>query len=252
VADNAQPRDWDASTYTAIAGPQLRWAGPILDRLELAGDETVLDAGCGSGRVTAALLERVPRGHVVAVDASPSMLAEARAILAGFRDRVTIVEADLQQPLPIDEPVDAVFSAATFHWIPDHESLFRHLFDVMRSGARLAVQCGGAGNAARVVAVLSRTGDGWPGPWNFATPAETEARLAAAGFVDTHAWLQPQPEHFESRDEFAIFLRTAALGAHLDRLPPSEHDAFVNAIVDQLPEHTVDYVRLNFDARRPG
>jgi trans-aconitate 2-methyltransferase len=252
MPESVQPRDWDAATYTQVAGPQFRWAGPIMDRLGLTGDETVLDAGCGSGRVTAALLDRLPRGRVVALDGSPSMVAEARANLAPFGERITVVEADLQQPLPVGDPVDAVFSGATFHWIPDHDALFRNLHAVMRPGARLAAQCGGAGNATNVVRVLARTGDGWRGPWNFATPEATEARLEAAGFVDVRAWLHPDPAHFETRDEFATFLRTAVLGAHLDRLAPAEHDDFVDAVVDQLPEHTVDYVRLNLDARRPG
>jgi trans-aconitate 2-methyltransferase len=251
MPDAVQPRDWDAATYTQVAGPQFRWAGPILDRLELKGHETVLDAGCGSGRVTAALLDRLPGGQVVALDASPSMVAEARTNLAPYGERVTVVEADLQQPLPVDQPVDAVFSGATFHWIPDHDALFRNLFAVMRPGARLAAQCGGAGNATNVVRVLTRTGDGWAGPWNFATPEATEARLEAAGFVEVRAWLHADPAHFDTREEFATFLRTAVVGAHLDRLDAGERDAFVDAVVDQLPEHTVDYVRLNLDARRP-
>ena len=138
MAEGVKPRDWDAATYTAIAAPQFRWAGPVVDRLGLRGDETVLDAGCGSGRVTATLLDRVPDGRVIAIDASPSMLAEARKNLAEYGPRVTIVEADLQLPLPVAEPVDAVFSTATFHWIPDHETLFRNLFAVMRPGGRLS------------------------------------------------------------------------------------------------------------------
>ena len=251
MSEPLQPRDWDAAAYTELAAPQFRWAAAILDRLELTGDETVLDAGCGSGRVTATVLDRVPRGRVIGVDASPSMLAEARVNLATYGDRVKIVEADLQQPLPIGEPVDAVFSGATFHWIPDHAALFRHLFDVMRPGARLAAQCGGAGNIARIQAVLETVGDGWTGPWNFATPEETEVRLRAAGFTDVRAWSYPQPEPFADREAFDAFLRMAILGAHLDRLPPGEHDAFIAAVADRLPDHTVDYVRLNFDARRP-
>jgi trans-aconitate 2-methyltransferase len=252
VPDAVEPLDWDAATYTRVGAPQFRWAAAILDRLHLQGDETVLDAGCGSGRVTATLLDRLPRGRVVALDTSPSMLAAARTSLGAYGDRVTIVEADLQQPLPVGSPVDAVFSGATFHWVPDHDALFRHLFDVMRPGARIAAQCGGAGNIASVVAVLAGVGDGWTGPWNFATPEQTETRLRAAGFVDIDAWLHPEPEHFDDRDAFATFLRTAALGAHLERLPPGEHDAFVDAVVDRLPEWTVDYVRLDFDARRPA
>jgi trans-aconitate 2-methyltransferase len=252
MSESVNPRDWDAVTYTEVAAPQFRWAGPIIDRLGLTGDETVLDAGCGSGRVTAALLDRLPRGRVVALDASPSMVAAARTNLAPYGERVTVLEADLQQPLPVGDPVDAVFSGATFHWIPDHDALFRNLFAVTRPGGRLSAQCGGAGNATNVVRVLTRVGDGWPGPWNFATPEATEARLAAAGFVDVRAWLHPDPAHFDTRDELATFLRTAVLGAHLDRLPAEERDAFVDAVVDQLPDHTVDYVRLNLEGHRPA
>jgi trans-aconitate 2-methyltransferase len=179
------------------------------------------------------------------------MLAEARVNLAPFGSRVTIAEADLQLPLPVAEPVDAVFSSAVFHWIPDHAALFQNLFAVLRPGGRLVAQCGGAGNTARVQAVLATVGDGWTGPWNFATPEVTEVELRGTGFVDVRAWLQPQPAHFDTRDEFVTFLRTVILGAHLDRLPASEHDVFVAAVAEQLPDDTIDYVRLNFDARRP-
>jgi trans-aconitate 2-methyltransferase len=251
VPEAVEPRDWDAATYTQVAAPQFRWSAPIIDRLGLAGDETVLDAGCGSGRVTASLLDRLPRGRVVALDASPSMIAEARTNLASYGDRVTIVQADLQESLPIDGLVDAVFSGATFHWVPDHDALFRHLFAVLRPGGRMAAQFGGAGNVARIQTVLRGISDGWPGPWNFPTPEETEARLRAAGFVDVRAWLQPEPTPFEDRGEFLTFLRTAILGAHLDRLPAEEHDAFVETVAAQLPEQVADYVRLNVDARRP-
>ena len=76
------PRDWDGATYDRIADPMTRWGTSVLDRLPLRGDETVLDAGCGSGRVTERLLERLPDGRVVALDGSPAMIREARARLA--------------------------------------------------------------------------------------------------------------------------------------------------------------------------
>jgi trans-aconitate 2-methyltransferase len=79
-------RDWDAATYDRVSSPQVEWAGPVLDRLELRGDETVLDAGCGTGRVTAVLAQRLPRGRVIAVDGSPAMVAEARKRLPGDVD----------------------------------------------------------------------------------------------------------------------------------------------------------------------
>ena len=63
-AINTGPREWDAETYDAVSDPQYEWGIEVLERLELRGDETVLDAGCGSGRVTAELVERLPEGRV--------------------------------------------------------------------------------------------------------------------------------------------------------------------------------------------
>src|SRR5438105_15197627 len=111
----ARAADWDARRYHRVAQPHAAWGANVLDRLELRGDEVVLDAGCGSGRVTAQLLERLPRGRVIAADLSPAMLAEARNTLQAYADRLTFVEADLQEiDCALSEPVDVVFSTATF------------------------------------------------------------------------------------------------------------------------------------------
>ena len=106
----------------------------------------MLDAGCGSGRVTRLLLERLPRGHVVAVDSAPSMVEHAREALDP--ERATVVQANLTE-LVLDEPVDAAFSNAVFHWIGDHDALFARLCAALRPGGRLVAQCGGEGNVAR-------------------------------------------------------------------------------------------------------
>src|SRR5688572_16159935 len=130
-------QEWDAATYDRVADPMARWGSAVLDRLPLEGDERVLDAGCGSGRVTEQLAARLPRGRVVALDASDAMLDEARRRLAPFGERIEYVLADLAEPLPIADPVDAVLSTATFHWVLDHDALFRNLAAVLRPGGRL-------------------------------------------------------------------------------------------------------------------
>lgn len=245
-------RDWDARTYDRVADPMTRWGSVVLDRLPLDGDERVLDAGCGSGRVTELLLERLPRGRVVALDASSSMVEAARERLAGFGERVDYVVADLGQPLPIDGLVDAVLSTATFHWVPDHDALFRNLAAVTRPGGLLVSQCGGAGNIARIQRVLGSIGDGWLGPVHFETPLATTRRLAEAGYVDIECWLSDEPTRFEPGEPFETYLRTVVLGAHVERLAESERDAFVRTVADALGEPLIDYVRLNITARRRG
>jgi trans-aconitate 2-methyltransferase len=244
------PRDWDAATYDRVAEPMTRWGAVVVGRLPLRGDETVLDAGCGSGRVTELLLERLPNGRVVALDGSPSMIDQARVRLARFGDRVEYVVADLGDPLPLSGPLDAILSTATFHWVPDHDALFRNLAAVLRPGGRLMAQCGGAGNIASVRRVLAATGDGWLGASHFETPEATTERLAAAGFEDVECWLAEEPTDFAPGEPLETYLRTVILGAHLERLPEGERDAFVRLVAERLPAPRIDYVRLNILARR--
>jgi trans-aconitate 2-methyltransferase len=247
-------RDWDAATYDRVSAPQVEWAERVLARLPLHGDETVLDAGCGSGRVTKMLLERLPRGHVVAVDAAASMVEHAREALDP--ERATVFQADLAE-LELDEPVDAVFSNAVFHWIPDHDALFARLFSALMSGGLLVAQCGGKGNVARFHAAATEVAAeepyaehlaGWTGPWHFAGAEETAERLERAGFTDVEAWLEPYPV---SPPDPTGFLRTVCLGPHLERLPEELRADFVDAVRERCGRE-LDYVRLNMNAKKPS
>ena len=249
--DDGPPRDWDGGTYDRIAEPMTRWGETVLDRLRLAGGETVLDAGCGSGRVTEHLAARLPRGRVIALDGSPSMVEAARRRLEPFGNRLRYVVADLAKPLPLAaSSVDAVLSTATFHWVADHEALFRHLAAVLRPGGRFVAQCGGAGNIGTVRAAIAASDEPWPGPWTFATPEATRRRLASAGFTEIETWLHPEPTLLEPGEPLREYLRTVVLGAHLDRLPESGRDAFVASVASHMPAPEIDYVRLNILATK--
>jgi trans-aconitate 2-methyltransferase len=243
------PTEWDASTYDRVADPQFRWGLAVLDRLPVRAGARVLDAGCGTGRVTEALLERHPAAHVVALDRSTAMLEEAGGRLARFGDRVEYVCADLAEPLPV-APVDAVFSTATFHWVTDHDALFANLAAVLAPGGRLVAQCGGAGNLARVDAVLDRIGAPARAWLRYAGVDETEDRLRVNGFDDLSVWLAPEPTPFDADDVFRAFLQTVILRAHVADMAPEERAGFVDAVARELPDRTLDYVRLNIDARR--
>lgn len=247
-------RAWDGRTYDRIGTPQAAWGRAVLERLELAGDETVLDAGCGSGRVTEMLLERLPRGRVLAVDGSASMLEAARERLAGD-DRVEFVQADLLELDLGGRAVDAVLSTATFHWIKDHARLFARLHAALRPGGQLVAQCGGKGNLARVLARTEAVAadpryvphlTGFVDPHRFADADETEALLRGAGFATARAWLQDAPVH---PPEPPVFLGSVILTAWLEHLPEDRRRPFVAEVLAGLPEpFEADYVRLNLDA----
>ncbi len=253
----AMGTEWDAATYDRIADPQARWGSVVIDRLPLRGDERVLDAGCGSGRVTEQLLTRLPNGAVVALDGSAAMIDEARRRL-GPDPRVTYVVADLLQPLPVEPPVDAILSTATFHWITDHDRLFRNLAAVLRPGGRLVAQCGGGDNVATVLAVAQAVGrdfgldPAWRGPWLFATAEETADRLGRAGFTEVATWLNLEPTPFEPGEPLETFLATVVLRDHMAMLPEADRPRFVHAVAERLPRPEIDYVRLNMAASRAG
>ncbi len=244
-------RSWDGRCYDRISTPQLAMGLEVLERLSLNGDETVLDAGCGSGRVTQALIERVPRGTVIALDASASMVAAARERLGPGAD---VRRGDLLE-LALDEPLDAILSTATFHWISDHDLLFARLREALRSGGKLSAQCGGEGNItglrARAGVVLARAPYAehfrdWSPPWNYAGAQETELRLRRAGFASARCWLAPAPTQPEHPREF---LATIILGPMVQRLPEALRERFMGEVMTELGEPVVvDYVRLNIDA----
>jgi len=245
-----ETRTWDGQSYDRISGPMEALGREVLGRLELRGDETVLDAGCGSGRITEALIERLPDGHVIALDASQSMVDAALERLPGADVR----KVDLLE-LTLDEPVDAILSTATFHWIGDHERLFARLRAALRSGGRLVAQCGGEGNIdvlrGHANDVLAREPyaerfDGFRPPWNYAGPEVTRERLLAAGFTSVECWLQPAPKQPEEPREF---LSTIVLGPHYQHLPVELREQFMDDVLAELGEPVVvDYVRLNIDA----
>jgi trans-aconitate 2-methyltransferase len=249
--DRMPVREWDGASYDRISGPMELLGREVLERLELSGEEVVLDAGCGSGRITEALIPRLPLGHVIAVDESASMVAAARKRLGPGAD---VRVADLLE-LELQEPVDAVLSTATFHWISGHDELFRRLRRALRPGGRLVAQCGGEGNidvlrgSAR--GLLSRAPYAehfadWRPPWNYAGPDQTRERLHTAGFSAARCWLTPTPQQPEHPREF---LATIIFEPHLRQLPEGLRERFIDELLEHVGEPvTVDYVRLNIDA----
>jgi trans-aconitate 2-methyltransferase len=249
------PAEWDAEAYHRLAKPQEEWARQVLERLPLQGNEVVLDAGCGSGGVTRMLLERLPRGRVIGVDGSQAMIEEARSNLEQWGDRVELSVGDLLD-LRLEEPVDAVFSNATFHWIPDHPTLFGRLRAALKPDGRLVAQCGGEGNVAEFAAAIEEASalpqfapafEGSSTPYNFAGPGVAEERLRDAGFDEVRCWLE---ERLVEPEEPRAFGAAAGLAPHLERLPADQRDPFIDAVMGRLDKPIVyRYVRLNIDAR---
>jgi trans-aconitate methyltransferase len=248
-----------------VAAPQTTWGQRVLDRLSLRGDERVIDAGCGTGRLTGELMARLPRGRLVAIDRSWNMLLTARANLRPvYGRRVAYVHVELPH-LPFNGWADLVFSTATFHWVLDHDALFRGLLRALAPGGRLFAQCGGGPNlvharglAAQIMneAPFAHYFQGWGPVWEYADAETTAARLHGAGFVDVSASLEPAPTTLADEASYREFVTTVIFHPHLARLPEGElRRAFLDRVTARAartdPPFTLDYWRLNLEGRRP-
>lgn len=260
-------REWDSAAYHRLSDPQFGWALKVVKRLEslrLRGDEHILDAGCGTGRVTAEVLRRFPNCHVIAVDASENMVREARFTLQEFGGRARVEQYDLLE-LPYRDAFDVVFSTAVFHWIKDHPQLFATLFRVLRRGGILVAQCGGGPNLQRVrdrVQQLLETPKfreyfrNWQRVWEYPGPELTRDRLQQAGFEDVSSWLEAAPVPFSEPEQYRDFLTTMILHPYLERLPAELHSEFQDELVRQAaqdqPPFVFDYWRLNMQGKKPA
>ncbi|MBF6600292.1 MAG: methyltransferase domain-containing protein [Dehalococcoidia bacterium] len=257
---------WDAETYDRIGTPMRGWAQQVIDDLALDGHETVLDAGCGSGSVTLDLLAKLQRGRIYAVDASAEMIASlTRTLDERGITSVTPLQASLTD-FTLPEPVDAVFSNAVFHWIPDDDALFGALFRAARPGARMRAQCGGAGNNAHVLEAVAAVRQRAPfaehlidfsDSKTYRTPERAQASLERAGWREVRASLFTAPIPFEREDDATLYIRTILLRDHIARLPEDQRDAYARAVVQETiarhgAPYVADYVRLNIWARRPA
>jgi trans-aconitate methyltransferase len=252
-------REWDATSYHRLSNPQFSWGLKVLERLKLRGDELILDAACGSGRLTAELCSRLPRGRVVGVDHSRNMLDQARRHL-----RLPLLQADLQH-LPFRSVFDGIFSTAAFHWVPDHRQLFRSLFSVLRPGGWLDAQCGGGPNLERIhnrAHVIMDCPEyrpffaGWTRSTHYEAPETFQDNMGRAGFVDVQIWLEAAPSRLPGEQDYKDFLATVTLREHSARITdPILRQRFVDELARRAsqddPPFTMDYWRLNMSARKP-
>jgi trans-aconitate 2-methyltransferase len=258
----ANAREWNSQAYHKVSNPQFEWGVKVLERLELRGHERVMDAGCGSGRLTAKLLERLPGGDVVGVDLSHNMLGQAAEHLRSFGLRASLVQADLAR-LPFNSEFDVVFSTASFHWVPDHEAMFASLARSLKPGGKIEAQCGGGPNLRdvhrRVKALMQsakyeRFFTTWNHPWEFASAETTADRMHRAGFVDVETWLEPAAFKLGSAEEYREFLGPVILRPFMNAISDAGlRDEFLVDMVSEAagnPSFELDYWRLNLRGRK--
>jgi trans-aconitate 2-methyltransferase len=256
---------WNAADYAANSVVQQAWARELIAKLNLRGDEHILDVGCGDGKVTAEIARAVMDGAVKGIDASAEMIAFAKKTFphAKFPNlEFRVMDA---RKIKFARRFDLVFSNAALHWVDDHETFLRGAAAALKPGGRLVVSCGGKGNAQDVFVALRpemRLAH-WraffrkiPEPYFFYAPDEYKKWLAKAGFQTQGIRLTPKDATYPGTDGFAAWLRTTWI-PYVQRVPEKAREEFIAAVTKRyVAKHPPDaenqvhvrMVRLEIDA----
>ena len=234
---------WDGVAYDALPLPHEQWGIRTIAALNLQPNETLLDAGCGTGRDAQLALEQLSDGALICVDQSSTMLDQCRSRF-GQDSRVRILEGDLDKVLPVaPESVDAIMSVAALHWLADHKNVWRHLFTALKPGGRIATDCGGFGNLEKTLALVPQIDPNIKFPdWYYANVSSTEQLLKDAGFVNIQVSLRPHPTPLPDKETLATYLKTLVFREwNADQIAKMS---------DLLTDNTLDYVRLEVRANK--
>jgi len=255
---------WDAETYDLVSSIQEAWGRKVINWRVWQGNENVMDAGCGTGRLTKVLAQKVPAGMVYGVDIDRNMIEVAARNLKDIGN-VMLIESDISSA-KLPAKVDVIFSNAAIHWIQDHQGLFENFWQLLGSNGEIMIQCGGHGNLGNIISILDgirhrdefkRFFTGWQESWYFANPEETSRLLQDIGFKDIEAYLTEDSATLGNRNSFALFAKTVVMKPYLARLPDQElKDNFLESFLNEIESNhksrcwVMDYVRLNIRAKK--
>ena len=226
---------WDASEYARNSTAQMEWALELIEKLELTGDESVLDLGSGDGKVSAEIARLLTGGSAVGVDSSEDMLALSRRSLPPSSFPNLSFQRGDARALDFDARFDVVFSNATLHWVKDHGPVLKGAARSLRPRGRILFQMGGRGNGAEIFEVARRmiaTAEwgrffaGFEFPWGFYGPDEYIPWCAAAGLRVRRIELLPRTMKQKGAAGLSGWIRTTWM-PYTERVPDDRRNAFI-------------------------
>jgi trans-aconitate 2-methyltransferase len=242
------PVAWDADDYARNSRMQEEYARKHLAQLELGGGETVLDIGCGDGRITAEIAQRVPRGRVIGIDSSPEMIATACRTQQPYRGNLSFEVMDATA-LSFPPQFDLVFSTSALHWVKDHVAVLEGINRALKPVGKMYLTFGAKGTLSGLAPVMAALMENprWKAcfenfevPFGFYGPAEYRVWLDRLGFIVDRLELIERDVTHQGRELFEGWLRTTGM-PYIHRVEPGRRPEFLRQIIDDyLAQNPID------------
>jgi trans-aconitate methyltransferase len=260
---------WDAKDYADHSKSQQQWGRELIKKLDLKGDEHILDIGCGDGKITVEIAKCVSDGQVIGIDSSEEMISLATQKFPNNEYPNLHFKLLAAQDIDYQNKFDIVFSNAVLHWIKEHESLIKKIYASLKSQGRVLLQMGGKGNASDIIKLLSELiqKDPWHiyfqdfnTPYYFYSPDDYETWIRKSGFMKSRVELIPKDMIHSDRNELKGWIRTTWL-PYLKQIPKKLHNTFIDDLVDHYlkfyPEDKNGFIkvkmaRLEVDLIKPN
>ncbi|NTW53204.1 MAG: methyltransferase domain-containing protein [Chlorobaculum sp.] len=255
--------EFDGKKYEQASAHQKEWGSKVIAELDLRGDESVLDLGCGDGVLTSKIAERLRDGLALGIDASKGMIAAAMPkSTPNLSFRLMDIDA-----LDFEEEFDIIFSNATLHWVKDHRKLLCNVRRALRPGGRVRFDFAGEGNCANFFAVIreamtldrfAAAFDGFEWPWYMPSVEAYSALAEQSGLRNVMVWGGNADRSFPDREAMIRWIDQPSIVPLLPYLPESERVPFRNYVVRRMVERTLQpdgtcfetFRRINLSAER--
>jgi trans-aconitate methyltransferase len=258
-----QTDNWNAEDYARNSSAQELWANELISKLSLKGNESLLDIGCGNGRITNEIARRLPFGYVIGIDSSESMIELSSKSITNNNLSFYVMSAT---DIHLDKKFDIAFSNATLHWVKEHPAVLASLKKHLNPNAKILFQMGGKGNALEIVSTLEQVTTlskwseyfkGFDFPYHFYGVEDYERWLPVAGYKASRIELIPKDMVHKNPDGLKGWLRTTWF-PYTNRLPNNQREIFLAELigkyiekkpVDSNGQTHVNMVRLEVEAR---